>query len=51
MPIDGNRTISDILKATLPTSEERLPPETVRTFFEKPLVARSDCVRRIRHAA
>jgi SAM-dependent methyltransferase len=32
--IDGNRTISDILKATLPTSEERLPPETVRTFFE-----------------
>jgi SAM-dependent methyltransferase len=33
--IDGNRTISDILKSTLPTSEERLLPDTGRTFFER----------------
>ena len=33
--IDGNRNISDILKSTLPTSEERLLPNTGRTFFER----------------
>jgi SAM-dependent methyltransferase len=33
--IDGIRTISDILRATLPTSEERFLPNSGRTFFER----------------
>jgi hypothetical protein len=33
--IDGNRSVDDIIKTVLPSSQRQLPLDTARTFFEQ----------------